>query len=443
MRSAFFAAAAVLLSVTAASAQVHGRGGITLPNPPEVKTDPVVDEYKSAEPGMPTKITDPYRWLEDAHSPATRAFITAQNAYTAQYFSQVKMLPAVVDEMTKLLRVDFISTPTRRGNRYFFSKRLADENQASIYMRVGLHGQDEQLIDANKLSADQNTSVNTLNLSEDGSMMAYGVRVGGADEVEVHFLDVTMRQDTGDVMPRARYSGVDISPDKAGVYYSKLFPHEGNRVFYHKFGTPIESDPMILGKEYHGEKLGEIDGVSVRSTANGHYLVFRIGRGVPATREDILIKDLREPNSPIVPLVYGIDSRFSEFNVGDTFYVRTDYKAPNGRVLKVVQGSSPDKWPVVIPEGKDVLEAVNIVGGKMYVLRLKDVKSEVTIYSLEGKREGKIAFPRYWRGFYAVWPRGRYGRVLYVPVDHHAADDLPLRHEDGRVGDLLHGEGAV
>jgi len=393
MRSAFFAAAAVLLSVTAASAQVQGRGGITLPNPPVVKTDPVVDEYKSAEPGVPTKITDPYRWLEDAHSPATRAFITAQNSYTAQYFSQVKMLPAVVDEMTKLLRVDFISTPTRRGNRYFFSKRLADENQASIYMRVGLHGQDEQLIDANKLSSDQNTSVNTLNLSEDGSMMAYGVRVGGADEVEVHFLDVTMRQDTGDVMPRARYSGVDISPDKAGVYYSKLFPHEGNRVFYHKFGTPIESDPMILGKEYHGEKLGEIDGVSVRSTANGHYLVFRIGRGVPATREDILIKDLREPNSPIVPLVYGIDSRFSELNVGDTFYVRTDYKAPNGRVLKVVQGSAPDKWPVVIPEGKDVLEAVNIVGGKMYVLRLKDVKSEVTIYSLEGKREGKIDFP--------------------------------------------------
>jgi prolyl oligopeptidase len=342
---------------------------------------------------VPTKITDPYRWLEDAHSPATRAFITAQNAYTAQYFSQVKMLPAVVDEMTKLLRVDFISMPTRRGNRYFFSKRLADENQASIYMRVGLHGQDEQLIDASKLSADQNTSVNTLNLSEDGSMMAYGVRVGGADEVEVHFLDVTMRQDTGDVMPRARYSGVDISPDKAGVYYSKLFPHEGNRVFYHKFGTPIESDPMILGKEYHGEKLGEIDGVSVRSTANGHYLVFRIGRGVPATREDILIKDLREPNSPIVPLVYGIDSRFSELNVGDTFYVRTDYKAPNGRVLKVVEGSSPDKWPVVIPEGKDVLEAVNIVGGKMYLLRLKDVKSEVTIYSLEGKREGKIDFP--------------------------------------------------
>jgi prolyl oligopeptidase len=48
---------------------------------------------------------------------------------------------------------------------------------------------------------------------------------------------------------------------------------------------------------------------------------------------------------------------------------------------------------VILPEGKDVLEAVSVVGGKMFVLRLKDVKSEVTIYSLEGKAEGHIDFP--------------------------------------------------
>ena len=68
--------------------------------------------------------------------------------------------------------------------------------------------------------------------------------------------------------------------------------------------------------------------------------------------------------------------------------MRTDYKAPNGRVLKVIEGKGPDEWPVIIPEGKDVLEAVNIVGGKMYVLRLKDVKSEVTIYSIGDKLSG-------------------------------------------------------
>ena len=96
MRSAVFVTAVVLGGAAAAGAQVHGRDGITLPNPPAVKTEPVVDEYKSATAGVPTKVTDSYRWLEDAHSPETRAFIAAQNAYTAEYFSQVKMLPTVV-----------------------------------------------------------------------------------------------------------------------------------------------------------------------------------------------------------------------------------------------------------------------------------------------------------------------------------------------------------
>ncbi len=387
------AAAVVVMSSLVCGAQVHGGGGVTLPNPPAVKTQPVVDQYQSADPNVPTRVTDPYRWLEDAHSPETRAFITAQNAYTAQYFSQVKKLPHVAKEIAELLKVDTMGVPEQRGDRYFFSRRKAEENQASIYMRSGLHGADERLIDAGTLSTDQNTSVNMLNLTEDGALLAYGIRVGGADELEVHFLDIATRKPTADMLPRARYYGVDIAPDKAGVYYSKLFAGEGTRVFYHRFGTPDGNDPMILGKEYHGEKLGEIDGISVRVTENGHFLVFSIGRGVPAKREDILIKDLRVADSPIVPLVYGIDSRFGEFNVGDTFYVQTDYKAPNGRILKAIQGKSPDEWPTVIPEGKDVLESVNAVGDKIFVLHLKDVTSELTAYSLDGRKLGEIPYP--------------------------------------------------
>src|ERR1700733_7757336 len=123
--SVLFGVGVVLVGAVTAGAQIHGGDGITLPNPPVVKTQPVVDEYQSADANVPTKVTDPYRWLEDSPSPETRAFITAQNAYTTQYFSQVKMLPQVVDQMTKLLKVDFISVPRRRGEYYFFSKRAA------------------------------------------------------------------------------------------------------------------------------------------------------------------------------------------------------------------------------------------------------------------------------------------------------------------------------
>jgi prolyl oligopeptidase len=388
---------AVLLPLAAAvmfgqdAMPIHGKDGILLPAPPVVAKHPVTDTYVDGD--KPVAVTDDYRWLEDAKSPETRAYIAAENAYTKQYLDQVKILPAVREEMGKLLRTDFISTPMKRGDVYFFEKRGANENQASIYMRTGLHGADELLLDAGKLSADQNTSANLMGVTDDGALLTYGIRVGGADEMEVHFIDLKTKTAKADVLPSARYSGVSVSPDKKGIYYSKFFPHEGTRVFYHAFGTEVAGDAMIFGKQYRGEKLGEIDGIGARVTANGHYLVININRGVPAKRVDVLLKDLRTPGAEFVPLVFGVESRFRELTIGDTFYVDTDYKAPNHRILRAVMGKSPDEWSTVVPESKDVIDGVSLVDGKLYVLRLHDVRSEVTAYTLDGKVAGEIRYP--------------------------------------------------
>jgi prolyl oligopeptidase len=384
---------ALLLAASVGNAQtIQGKSGIELPAPPAVAKQPVTDTYKVA--GAPdVTIADNYRYLEDAKSPETRAYIAAQNAYTQKYFDQLKALPETREQMAKLLRTDFISTPQKRGDRYFFSKRGANENQASIYMRRGLHGADERLIDASTLSSDQNASVNMMGITDDGSVMVYGIRQGGADEVEVHFFDLATRTSKVDVLPSARYSGVAVLPDGKGCYYSKLFPHQATRVFYHPFGRANSGDALIFGDDYRGEKLGEIDNVGVSITANGHYLVINVSHGTPATHTWVLLKDLHQRDSLFVPLVYGIESRFRELNIGDDFYVDTDYKAPNHRVLKAVLGKSPDEWPTIIPEGKDVIEGVSLVDRKMYVLRLHDVQSELTTYTLDGKAVGQIKYP--------------------------------------------------
>ncbi|HVZ83686.1 MAG TPA: hypothetical protein VG893_08420, partial [Terracidiphilus sp.] len=62
---------------TAAAAQTIRTGdGAVLGAPPEAQAAPVVDNY------FGTRIPDSYRWLEDAKSPETAAFIDAENAYT-------------------------------------------------------------------------------------------------------------------------------------------------------------------------------------------------------------------------------------------------------------------------------------------------------------------------------------------------------------------------
>ena len=63
-----FASASLLFSADNAAA-VHGGNGVVLPPPPPTKAEPVTETIHGVT------VTDPYRWLEDSKSPATRAWL--------------------------------------------------------------------------------------------------------------------------------------------------------------------------------------------------------------------------------------------------------------------------------------------------------------------------------------------------------------------------------
>ena len=71
-----------MAAATACGQTIHGRGGITLPPPPDAQAAPVTDDYSGK------KVTDDYRWLEDAKSEETHKFIDDENAYTGRYMKQ-------------------------------------------------------------------------------------------------------------------------------------------------------------------------------------------------------------------------------------------------------------------------------------------------------------------------------------------------------------------
>jgi prolyl oligopeptidase len=364
---------------------IHGRGGITLPPPPAVEAIPVADDY------FGTKIPDSYRWLEDAKSPATRAFIDAQNTYTARYLKQARIRPDVVDDLGALEDISQTRTPLARVNSYFFRKRLAGEQQFSIYVRHGWTGKDERLIDPAKLSRDPNTSVSLADVSRDGTLLAYSVRQGGADETGIHVFNVTTGKTLEDELPAARYESVVFAPDGASIYYAHN-NKQGTLLYQHVLGTRTSQDTLLFGREFRGEELGGNDLFSGKVTDDGRYLVVEIERGVPARRVDIVFRDLTKPGSPFEVLVWGLDSRFSTIFAKGAWYVKTDYQSPKGRILKADPGILPDVWKTIVPEGPDVIDEWSIVGGKIYVNRLKDVKTETAVYTLDGKPVGKVEY---------------------------------------------------
>jgi prolyl oligopeptidase len=374
------------VGAVAVAQSIQGREGIKLPPPPAVDTVPVADDY------FGTKILDSFRWLEDAKSPETRAFIDAQNAYTGRYLKQATIRSQVVDDLDALENVTATSTPHERGDSYFFTKRLSGEQQASIYVRHGWTGKDERLVDPAKLSRDTNTSVSIADVSRDGSLLVYELKQGGADEAGIHVLNVKTGKTLEDELPAARYFGVSFAPDRASFYYARN-NRQGTLLFQHVLGTRMSKDILVFGHEFRGEALGPNDLFSGEVTDDGHYLVVEIQRGVPPKRVDIVFRDLTKPGSPFEVLVWGLESRFNAIYAKGAWYVKTDYKAPKGTIMKADPGIMPDVWKTIVPEGTGAIEAWSIVGGKLYVNRLIDVRTETTVYTLDGKSAGRIDYP--------------------------------------------------
>ncbi len=335
MRRVAFAGSLLLVFSAVGPAQsIHTGDGVALNPPPAATADPVADNY------FGIKIPDSYRWLEDAKSPETRAFIEAQNAYTARYLKSARIRPDAVDDLTALEAVSHWTMPVQRGDNYYFSKRLSDEGQASIYIRRGWTGKDERLLDPAVLTRDPNASIDLADVSRDGSLIAYRVRQGGADETTIRIYDLKTRKTLEDELPAGVYYSIDFAPDAKGVYYSRT-NKQGSLVYLHILGTRPSRDTLVFGREFYDEPLGPIDLIMSQVTYDGHYLVATVSRGVPAKRVDIVFRDLTKPSSPFTVLVWGIDSRFAVDYAKGAWFVQTDYQSPKGRVLRADPGVDP------------------------------------------------------------------------------------------------------
>jgi len=355
--------------------------------PPRTRTDSVSESLHGVA------IADPYRWLEDQDSPETRAWINEQNQYAQTVLSTFPGRDAIHKRLEQLLKIDTIGIPGQYGGRYFYSKRLATQNQSVIYLRQGVNAKEEVLIDPNRMSSDQTTSVSVAAVTEDGKWLAYNVRQGGKDENAIRFFDVDARKDLSEQFAEARYSGIKILPDKSGIYYSKSTYPEGqkqtiSRAYYHAMGTPQSQDKMIFGEGY-----GATDTVSPDLSSDGHYLALYVFHGSSSDNTDLFIKDLKT-NGPITPIARGLKSAFTGEMVGDHLYAATNFKAPNRRIIDIdLRNPAQENWREAVAEGPSVLSAFSIVGGKIFVNYLENVATKVKVYEMSGKFVRDIPFP--------------------------------------------------
>lgn len=333
-----------------------------------------------------TVIADPYRWLEDQKAPATRAWLDEQAKYFDAVMKAAPYRDRIEARLDSLLQVDEATLPTERNGRQFFLKRGAKEDVRSLVMRVNATGKETVLIEGKQFSPDGRRSMRLLDVSSDGAVLAIGLQNGGEDEVEIDFLDVATKKFRPQVLPRARYSGVRFSADGRQLFYGRYTRTEGPRVFRHVMNSAADRDEMIFGAGLGPEMFA-----SVQTSDDGNWMLLSVSHGAGGDQTDLYLKNLKT-NGPIQPLVTDLVARFdARFGGRDTLFVRTNWQAPNMRLLAIdLTHPQRDHWREVVREGEHPIDSWTAAGGRLLVSYIVNVTAQVYLLTADGHVLGAV-----------------------------------------------------
>ena len=344
-------------------------------------------------------VPDPYRWLEDPQSAASRQWIEAQNQVTSAYLETLAGRSAIGDRLTQLWNFERYSTPFKQGGRYFYFKNDGLQNQSVLYTLPSLEAEPRMLLDPNTLSEDGTVSLSGMAVSENGAYLAYGLSSAGSDWVEWYVRDIATGVDTDDRLQWVKFSGASWSHDHQGFFYSRYDePDETTKLeavnyyqklYYHRLGNPQGDDVLVYDRPDQKE-WGFGGGV----TEDGRYLIISVWKGTDPNNL-VFYKDLRAPDSPVVELITEFEASYSFVdNEGPLFWFRTDLEAPKGRLI-AIDIAQPERgaWQEIIPESDDTLEGVGLLNHQFVADYLKDAYTTIRIFSLTGELVREVALP--------------------------------------------------
>ncbi len=339
-----------------------------------------------------TKVADPFRWLEDdvRKSKDVADWVEAENKVTFDYLKAIPEREVIQKRLTELWNYEKYSVPSKAGGLTFFSKNDGLQNQSVYYVSDKPDSEPRVLLDPNKWSKDGTIALSGHAISDDGKYLAYGVAEAGSDWQTWKVLDVAAAKTLADEVKWVKYSGAAWAHDGKGFFYSRYPAPKAGEEFqkltfnmllcYHRVGSPQSEDVVVHRRPDHPDW-----GVRGAASEDGRYLLISLSKGTDA-RNRVTYRDLSEPLAMLVDLIDDFDNEYSFVgNDGPVFYFKTDFKAPRGRLIAIdTRKPARDNWKEIVPEAKENLRAVGLVGNQFVANYLKDARTQVKLFATDG-----------------------------------------------------------
>jgi prolyl oligopeptidase len=372
---------------------------LTLPVSADKLAYPPTEKTDFAETLHGQTIPDPYRWLENDNSPDTKLWVERQNKVTYAWLEKIPQRDAIKKRLTRIWNYERFGVPFKRGQRYFYTRNDGLQNQSVLYTATSLDSTPTLLLDPNTLSPDGTIALSGMDVTDDGTLLAYGLATAGSDWQEIKVRDVATAKDLPDHIQWVKFSRPSWTLDGKGLFYSRYDePSEKEKLtktnyfhmlYYHQLGTPQSQDVLV----YHRPDQKDW-GFNGEVTDDGRYLIITSSQGSdPKNR--ILYKDLAKPDSDVIPLLMDFDAEYDFLdNDNTTFWFKTNLSASRGKII-AIDITKPDRanWREIIPQSKDTIRSVNLVGNRFFIAYLQDAKTAIKTFALDGKPAGDVPLP--------------------------------------------------
>lgn len=366
--------------------------------PDAPKSYPVAPSSDTVDEYFGIKVADPYRPLEDENAPATLKWVAEERALTSCYLSQIPFREEIRKRLTDLNNYPKIGAPKKNADgMYYWYENDGLRGQYILMRSDSPGGKKEVFIDPNTLSEDGTVALTGTRQSKDGKYTAYTISRKGSDWTEIYLLDTKTGKQLPDHIEWAKFTSPAWFGN--GFFYSAYPPttegkeftssNEGQKVYYHKVGTPQSEDKLIFEDPkhplhfHHGTVYGE-ETVLILSVS---------GEGVG---NELMMKRLDKEgweNDPWTVIEPTQDNDISPVAVkeGNIYYVTTK-NAPKGQVL-VAPVENPADFRVFIPEQESVLEDVKFTPDYLILAYSKDASTHAYLHKPDGTFIREIKFP--------------------------------------------------
>jgi oligopeptidase B len=351
---------------------------------------PVAEKIKKELIACGDTRIDNYYWLNDRKDPKVIDYLKAENTYTDSMLANVKKLRNnLFKEIIGRIKQTDESVPYKlRGYYYYY--RYDEGKEYPIYCRKKgeLSANEEIILNVNDLAKGHKyCSVSGLNISSDNNLLVYGI-----DTVSRRLYTLKIKNlITGDTYKEtiANTTGDVAWANNNKTFFYTLKNKETLRdewVKRHVLGEAVKKDIEI----YH--ETDETFYTQAFKTKSEQYIMIA---STSTVSDEYRYLDANNPDEEfkiIEPRQR--DLEYSVDHFGDKFYISTNYKALNFKLVETsIAKPGKKNWKEVIPYNPEILiDGFEIFKNHLVIAERKNALNYLRIIQWKDKSEHYISF---------------------------------------------------